>query len=912
MQTQTTREAGAELLELVAREAPVGIAVFSGPEHRYEMANAAYERFARGKGDLIGRTAGEVWPEAASVLTPVLDRVYQTGEPYQAFDMPLQLIRDKGPEEVFVTASFARFHDESTGADAVLTIIQETTEYVLSRRTLEAAVAAAERNLSRLEAVIQGVDDGVIICDPQGSIVNWNAKALAIHDIWDASHAPRTVADLAALYELCDRSGCPVPPDDWPTARALRGEVFSNHEARVRRLSDGKMTVFSYGGAPICDKDGKVTLAVVTVEDVTERVRENEALRESNTRLRLATEAADMGTWHWDIARGALAWDDKCKLLFGLPAEAQMSYDVFLAAVHPDDRSRVDEAVRAALFQHKDYGIEFRVLRSDGATRVLMNKGRVFYNDRGKPESMVGVSIDVTERRGVEEALWLTGERFRSALKESPTNVMAHDRDLRYTWVYQPWGGIEPEDIAGKRDDEILPPADAMELVAFKRSVLESGTGMRREIPVRIHGRDYVFDMKAEPLRDASGQATGIIIVATDITEHKRVLADLRSLSETLEKRVADRTARLRALAEVLSETESRERRRLAELLHDNLQQLLAAARIQTQALKARAADDGLRKTAAELDDLLRQSIDASRSLALDLSPRALYHGGLLPGLRWLANWDKEKYGLEVAIEAGDDFQEPPEQARVFLFQAVRELLFNIVKHSGAKTARVALTRSSPSRLAVTVTDQGIGFDATKAAAAQTGGFGLFSIRERLEALGGIMEVESEPKRGTRVSLSMPAYSAAPQPPQGAQGAAKAAPRRKPGVIRVLLVDDHKILREGLAGIMRAQGDMDVVAEAADGEQAVGMARETVPDVVIMDVNLPHMSGIEATKRIKTALPDVAVIGLSMYEDADLADKMREAGASSYLSKGGPAESLLSAIREAKKAGQDKPESAKP
>ena len=113
---------------------------------------------------------------------------------------------------------------------------------------------------------------------------------------------------------------------------------------------------------------------------------------------------------------------------------------------------------------------------------------------------------------------------------------------------------------------------------------------------------------------------------------------------------------------------------------------------------------------------------------------------------------------------------------------------------------------------------------------------------------------------------------------------------------RLILADDHKVMRQGLLQLVANQPGITVVGEAANGSQAVELARQLRPDVVIMDVSMPEMDGVEATRRIKAELPDVRVIGLSMYEDEQTARIMREAGAEDFISKTASSSELLKAI----------------
>jgi PAS domain S-box-containing protein len=421
---------------------------------------------------------------------------------------------------------------------------------------------------------------------------------------------------------------------------------------------------------------------------------------------------------------------------------------------------------------------------------------------------------------------------------------------------------------------------------------------------------------KAELEFDRDGMLLGGFGTVQDITERKRAEEELKALNDTLEQRVLERTAiaerraaQLRVLASELTQTEERERRRVAKILHDQLQQILVGARLKVSLLRRRIKDDALLDGVTQIDQLIQQSIEESRSLTTQLSPPVLYDAGLAAGLDWLARQMREKHALSVEITADPGAEPLDESLRVFLFQAVRELLLNVTKHAQVDSARVELVALDDDRLRIAVSDNGIGFDASVLDShSEAGGFGLFSLRERLDLIGGSLTVEAQPREGTRIIADVPTgyrsrrSSRAPDAPSPGQtadptGTARgdASPLCRPR-IRVLLADDHAIVRKGISGILREHPEMEVIAEAEDGQEAVEVALRTNPDVVLMDITMPRLNGLEATRRILKVLPRTRVIGLSMHTESDMALAMHKAGAVAYLRKDIPSEDLIAAI----------------
>ncbi|MBN1629551.1 MAG: response regulator transcription factor [Thermoleophilia bacterium] len=117
--------------------------------------------------------------------------------------------------------------------------------------------------------------------------------------------------------------------------------------------------------------------------------------------------------------------------------------------------------------------------------------------------------------------------------------------------------------------------------------------------------------------------------------------------------------------------------------------------------------------------------------------------------------------------------------------------------------------------------------------------------------------------------------------------------------IRVLICDDHDLIRQALRSVISAEPDMDVIAEAADGEEAVALATDLQPDAVVMDIQMPKLSGIEATRRIKQNSPNASVLVLTVHDDNEYILRILEAGASGYLTKGIISQDIPIAIRSA-------------
>lgn len=471
--------------------------------------------------------------------------------------------------------------------------------------------------------------------------------------------------------------------------------------------------------------------------------------------------------------------------------------------------------------------------------------------------------------------------------------------------------GYSAEEMLGRSIGTLIPPERADELpMIYER--LARGDHIEPFETVRLtrRGERIPVLVTVSPVRDPSGRIVEASSIARDLSHAKDTERRLKDLTESLEHRVRERTQELvdsqndlRRMASELTLAELRERRRIATELHDYLAQLLVVGRLKVGQLTAAIATQQGKAMLQELDQILDRSLTYTRTLVAELSPTVLYELGLPAALQWLGN-QMQRNGLTVEVRIEEVDAPIPENEAVLIYQTVRELLLNVIKHAAVKQALVRFGKTAQGELEVAVVDEGKGFDVSSLRSRQTvpTKFGLFSIRERLHALGGRFDIVSFPGKGTTAVLRVPLRADTVVPKGSLQAAPASSPspsrrrRSDKSRIRVALVDDHAMVRQGLRSILDDADDLEVVGEAEDGQAAIEVARRARPDVIVLDINLPKLNGIEVTRRILAEHPTTTIIGISVNDDDQVARAVKAAGATAFLPKGSAASHLMREI----------------
>ena len=904
------------------------------------LYNDAYRVIAGDKHPAaLGRSTRVIWSEVWHINEPIFAAVMQQGESRYFEDKLFPINRRGRVEDAYFTLCYSPVRVEDGAIGGTLVTLQETTDTIGrearlrdNERRLQAAIetavetfrASEERYRTLFGTLIEGFCIIEVIFDSEARPVDY--RFLEINPAFEAQTGLQNVRGRLVRELVPDNEArwYDIYGDVALTGRPTR---FVDEAKALNRWFD--VSAYRVGGP----ESRKVA---ILFNDITESKRAEQEQRRlladvqaQKDRLAALVNSMRDEVWFCDAEKRFTLQNPAAAREFGLGAHASVDVEKFAASLEvldPDGRPRsVEDAPPLRALKGEAVVDREEIIRTPatGELRHRQVSAAPVRDASGTIIGSVSVVRDITERKRAEARVVQSQKTFEELVDRAPFGIYVIDSRFRIAHMNaasQVGAFQHVRPVIGRDFSEAMhvlwPDSVAEGIIAEFRHTLETGESYYS--PRFVNPRHDVeavegYEWELHQITLPDGQR-GVICYYFDSTSLREAEEALRQLNRTLEQRVAERTAevrqaalQLRALASELAQTEQRERTRLSKILHDHVQQLLVAARMQVERL-TRDADPARRLAAAEtVDGILKDALDASRSLTVELSPPVLHEAGLIGGLNWLASRMLEKNQFTVRLRTEKHAEPATEETRGLLFDCARELLLNAMKHAGVSEAQLTLLRTGDGRVRLIVHDEGKGIDPVRLGnrRADDVSFGLFSIQQRVAHLGGEMEIATAPGKGTTIIVTVSGAVAGPHPEATAEPAregeqvGRTIVRAKTSACRVLIVDDHKIVREGLVELMRFEADIDVVGQAADGPAAIELAGKLEPDVIIMDVNLGEMSGIEATRTILARNPNIKVIGLSMHTDHDVALALSDAGAVGFVSKGGPTADLLAAIRAA-------------
>lgn len=351
------------------------------------------------------------------------------------------------------------------------------------------------------------------------------------------------------------------------------------------------------------------------------------------------------------------------------------------------------------------------------------------------------------------QAPGVSEDLFRALVTHSPMAAWIVDIDGRYQYaspIYYRMFQVPTDDLVGKQISEIYPADLAKRYLLSNKAAIEAGQPVESVQPgVLPDGSPGEYLVVKFPIVGSKGTPL-LCGMALDITERRQIITQLRNANQQLESVAAEQATNLHELAGELTRAEQRERDRLHELLHDEVQPMLVAARLSLSGLGTRTSPEDCLRVAAEACEHISRVIQVVRTLSLQLSPPLIREHGLKPALESLRNWVKNNHGLEVDLNCEPGAEPSDLEMRLTCFNAVRELLMNVVKHAGTCRAMVTTKCVGDGSLQISVADDGYGFDP----GAAMGGSGLAVIKRRLSMFGGSLQIDSRLGQGTVATLS--------------------------------------------------------------------------------------------------------------------------------------------------------------
>ena len=652
-----------------------------------------------------------------------------------------------------------------------------------------AAHTQAEARLRLFRQLINQSNDAIFIVDPQTSqVMDANDASCRSLGYTREEIINRRVMD----FDLTVRD-----PSQWADSlRGVRKLGSLTFESKIQR-KDGSTFPVEISVRHAVENQREYLIA--SARDITERKRSEEALRRSEADLHLALDAAHLGHWNWNIATGAVSWSARCKALYGLPPDAEMTYDRFLSIVHPEDRERINAAMNRAVETRAEYDVEKRVVWPDGSFHWNASRGRVFSDATGRDLQMAGVTIDITERKQAEQIMMARIRLSEFALAHSLDELLQATLDElenltgssigffhlleadQRTLLLQNWstrtlahfctaggkGRHYDMDQAGVWVDAIRQRRPVVHndyaSLPHRRGLPEGHAPIVREVVVPIFRGNAIVAVvgvgnKPQPYNDHDTQTVALLAdLAWDITERKRAEEELRASRE-----------QLRALAARLQAVREEERTRLAREIHDEMGQMLTGLKMDLCWIEhdlEELADSRLSPildkavSATELTSTMAKTV---QRIAAELRPGILDRLGLILALTYEASQFQQRFGIVCRLTAPEEETMLPVEAITAVFRIFQEALTNVGRHASATEVQVQVDARSDC-FVLRIADNGKGIAA--ADLLNRNSLGLLGMKERARQLGGDVTFTQGAAGGTVVTLRIPRGSAPQESP---------------------------------------------------------------------------------------------------------------------------------------------------
>ena len=872
-------------IDLVYNTTPVGLS-FVDTNLRYIRINKCLAEInGRSIADHIGRTVREAIPEIADMVEPIYRQVLATQTPVIDLEIKAETLQQPGVVRDW-QVSFYPVSDESGTLLGVSSVVAEITDRNQAKRVIQQSEAIFRR---LLESNIFGVAIG----DFSGRIAYANDSLLKM--------VGYTRSEQLSGQMRWDRM---TPPEylhlDAQAAQELRDRGVATPFKKEYIRKDGSRVPILMGGTILCPDDRAPETIVAFYIDLTEISRVEAELKNNQERLQIAQQAGKIGTFEWNVQTGEVACTPELVALYGLPIGGLDTYQNWLEMLHPDDRAVTEQQVKAAGASGEELNIEFRICRPDKSVGWIACRAKVFPDDRGLPLRMIGVNVDISDRKQAEEARSQINQTLEALIRACPLAITVLDADNGTVKMWNP----AAERIFGWSESEVvgqfvpsIPVDKRQEFMANLQGIRAGNAiaGMETQRQ-RKDGSSINIGLWATPVRDGKGNINCMSIVA-DISDRKQVEAERAQL--------LDREQAARAEAEAINRLKDEFLATLSHELRTPLNAILGWAQIlrrgkYTEASLANGLEAIERQSRVQVQ-LVEDLLDVSRIIQGKLA--------LKPG------WFDMVKTIEVALNSVNFVAEakPVTVSSEFdpavglmwgdtqrLQQVVSNLLTNAVKFTPAggsvrlQLSAVAVTDSpSPNHLQIIVSDTGKGisaeflpyvFDRFRQAdgsitRADSGlGLGLAIVRHLVKLHRGTVTAES-PGEGLGATFTVMLPLKQRRNKQSQLRGERKIPQMRQAILaglKVLVVDDEPDNREFLVAAIEQLGA--TATAAASAAEAIAILQQSPPNILVSDIGMPVEDGYSLIRKVRSSelgtakrLPAVALTAYASEQDRDRA-----------------------------------------
>ncbi len=722
----------------------------------------------------------------------------------------------------------------------------------------------------------------------------------------------------------------------------LQSGVPTVEEVDIRSPA-GEEQFFEYVLAPITAKDATAEAVVMVSRDITDRRKTEEQRRENEGRLRLALEAGQMGTWDWDVRTNVVRWSSQLEAIHGLrPGTFPGTFDAYQQDMHPEDRAGVLASIERAIRTGQEHRIEYRLVVPDGSIRWIEARGTVFRDQAQQPLHMIGVCMEITQRKRIEQDLRFVAEAshslatlvdYESTLQRIAALAVPHFADwcsidlpdddsvLRQLAVAH----VDPSKVRlAQQVRERWPPSP--ELCQGIYEVFRTGKSLLiQEIPEEMLRQSVQDDEHFEMLRSLGLKSymcvpiavrentIGVLTFIAAESGRRYGAADL-ALAEDLARRAAIASENARLYAKLREEGRKKDEF-LAMLAHE-LRNPLAPIRSGLDLLGIMGADSEILQTmqlqiehlVRLVDDLLDVSRIMRGKVELRREPTEVSSviARAIDAVQPLV--DKNGQQLSVIVP-----EEPIwfDADAVRMAQVIGNLLNNASKYTESCGQIELRVEQQDEHVLIRVRDTGIGIspdilphvfdlftqDQRAIDRSQGGlGIGLTVVKSLVELHGGTVSLRSDGVgKGSEFTVRLPTMKQLEQPPRFNQPVLPAS------AVRILVVDDNVPAANMLSLLLKKLGDHEVFL-AHDGVAALAAAKQHLPDLILLDIGLPKLDGLEVARRLRhhPESNHVFVVALTGYGTDEDRRKSLDAGFDEHLVKPPGVDALQKLLARAK------------